>query len=59
MMTCSKSLRKVILMVDDEMPDLVKKSDSEDEDEDAREEYERNQAMVDTDRDMSSLLFYF
>jgi hypothetical protein len=35
--------------VDDRMPDLVEKSDSEGEDEDAQEEYERNQAMVDTD----------
>jgi len=33
------------------------KSDSEDED--AREEYERNQAMADTDCDVSSPLFYF
>jgi hypothetical protein len=45
--------------VDNEMPDLVEKSDREDEDEDTQEEYERNQAMADTDRDMSSPLFYF
>jgi len=45
--------------VDDEMPDLVEKSDSKDEDENAREEYERNQAMADTDHDVSSPLFYF
>lgn len=43
--------------VNEEMPDLVEKSDSEDED--AREEYERNQAMADTDCDVSSPLFYF
>jgi len=38
---------------DDEMPELQENSDDEDEDEEAREEYERNKAMANTDRDVS------
>jgi hypothetical protein len=43
---------------DDEMPDLQEVLDSEDEDERAQEEYERNQAMADADRDVSWLFLF-
>jgi hypothetical protein len=40
---------------DDEMPELQECSDDEDEDERVHEEYEKNKAMADADRDVSRL----
>ena len=44
---------------DEEMPELQECSDDKDEDERAHEEYEKNKAMADADRDVSRLFLPF